>query len=90
MASAGIYIGGGIAPKILKALEGGGGAFIGSFRDKGRFGEYLRGVPVKVILFDRTALLGAASRAAGLATGFKNRIKEIRLSGRDSVRSGAQ
>jgi len=88
MASAGLYIGGGIAPRILEALEG--GAFIGSFRDKGRFGEYLRGVPVKVILFDRTALLGAASRAAGLATGFKNRIKEIRLSGRDSVRSGAQ
>ncbi|MEK7773377.1 MAG: glucokinase [Deltaproteobacteria bacterium] len=90
MASAGIYIGGGIAPKILKALEGEGGAFIGSFRDKGRFEEYLRGVPVKVILFDRTALLGAASRAAGLATGFKKRIREIRLSGRNPVSRGAQ
>lgn len=78
MASAGVYVGGGIAPKILKALKGRGGAFIRSFRDKGRFEGYLGGVPVKVILFDRTALLGAAARAAGSG----KRIMDIRMSGR--------
>lgn len=82
MASAGLYVGGGIAPKILKALES--GEFIRSFRDKGRFEEYLGRVPVKVILFDRTALLGAAARAAGSG----KRIKEIRMSGRTLSRKG--
>lgn len=82
MASAGLYVGGGIAPKIIKALEGGGGAFIGSFRDKGRFEGYLGRVPVKVILFDRTALLGAAAHAVGHAGGGRKRIKDIRMGGR--------
>ncbi len=86
MASSGLYVGGGIAPKILKALEG--GAFMGAFRDKGRFEGYLGRVPVKVILFDRTALLGAAARAAGHAAGSGKRIKEIRVSGRTPFRKG--
>ncbi|MBI5903840.1 MAG: glucokinase [Deltaproteobacteria bacterium] len=84
MASAGLYVGGGIAPKMLKALEG--GAFIRSFRDKGRFEGYLGRVPVKVILFDRTALLGAAAHAAGHAAGSGKRIKEIRVGGRTPSR----
>jgi glucokinase len=61
----GVYIGGGIAPKILPRLSGGG--FMRSFQDKGRFAAYLARMPVRVILNDRTAMLGAARCAAGLA-----------------------
>ena len=62
----GVYIGGGIAPKILPRLTG--GSFIRAFLDKGRFAAYLRRIPVRVLLNDRTAMLGAARRAAAMAT----------------------
>jgi glucokinase len=62
----GVYIGGGIAPKILPRLTG--GSFIRAFLDKGRFAEYLRRIPVRVLLNDRTAMLGAARCAAAMAT----------------------
>ncbi len=66
MPFSGLYVGGGIAPKILKALKD--GRFIESFRDKGRFSGLLSRMPVYVILNDRAALLGAAHCAAsGLA-----------------------
>ncbi len=61
MASGGIYLGGGIAPAILPALSW--GEFLDAFRDKGRFREFLTRVPVKVILDDTAALLGAARYA---------------------------
>jgi len=61
MASGGIYLGGGIAPAILPALSW--GEFLEAFRDKGRFREFLMGVPVRVILDDTAALLGAARYA---------------------------
>ncbi len=61
MASGGIYLGGGIAPAILPALSW--PEFLDAFRDKGRFREFLEGVPVKVILDDTAALLGAARYA---------------------------
>ena len=61
----GVYIGGGIAPKILPRLTG--GSFIRAFLDKGRFEAYLRRIPVRVLLDDRTAMLGAARRAAAMA-----------------------
>ncbi|MBI5886363.1 MAG: glucokinase [Deltaproteobacteria bacterium] len=64
MAAGGIYIGGGIAPKILKALQNGG--FIKAFRDKGRFAGWLSEIPVSVIMNEKTALLGAARHAAGI------------------------
>jgi len=57
----GIYIGGGIAPKILKKLQGGG--FMSAFLDKGRFGSWLERIPVQVILEPETALYGAAAYA---------------------------
>lgn len=57
----GLFVGGGIAPKILKAFEG--PAFIEAFRDKGRFSGLLSRIPVYVILNDRTGLMGAARRA---------------------------
>lgn len=54
----GIYLGGGIAPKILAALKGEN--FLSAFTGKGRFQTLLQRVPVKVILNEKAALLGAA------------------------------
>jgi glucokinase len=62
MATGGIFIGGGIAPKILRKLQG--GAFIAAFVRKGRSEHLLRQIPVRVILNDKSALLGAARAAA--------------------------
>ncbi len=62
-ATAGVWIGGGIAPKILPALRR-AGAFVRAFRDKGRLSPFLGRIPVRVILEPRTALLGAAACAA--------------------------
>ena len=58
MASGGMYLGGGIAPKILEQLES--GAFMAAFRAKGRMQGLLEQMPVRVILNDRTALYGPA------------------------------
>ncbi len=58
LATGGIFIGGGIAPKILSKLKG--AAFIEAFWAKGRMTELLKGVPIHVIVNDKTALLGAA------------------------------
>jgi len=60
----GIYIGGGIAPKIIEKLKD--GTFMGAFLDKGRFSSLLATIPVRVIMNDKTALLGAARVAARL------------------------
>jgi glucokinase len=60
--TAGVFVGGGIAPKILPMLRT--GAFLRSFRDKGRLSPLLERMPVKVILEPRTALIGAAACAA--------------------------
>ncbi|HWQ35814.1 MAG TPA: glucokinase [Blastocatellia bacterium] len=59
----GIYIGGGIAPKIISKLKD--GTFMGAFLAKGRFTSLLASIPVRVIMNDKTALLGAARVAAG-------------------------
>lgn len=64
MALGGVFLGGGIAPKILWKLREGG--FIRSFVDKGRLSEVLSRMPVKVVLNDRAALMGAALRAREL------------------------
>lgn len=61
LATGGVFIGGGIAPKILKVLESGN--FMRAFVDKGRFDTLLKQIPVKVILNEDTALLGAAEYA---------------------------
>ena len=61
-ATGGVYIGGGIAPKILAKLED--GTFMRAFLDKGRYREFLSAVPVRVILNDQAALQGAAFYAA--------------------------
>jgi glucokinase len=58
----GVYLGGGIAPKILPALSSGG--FLTAFRTKDHLEPLLRTIPVQVILEQRTAMLGAARYAA--------------------------
>jgi glucokinase len=58
----GIYLGGGIAPKILPKL--GDGDFLRAFTDKGRYSEFVSRVPVHVILNEEAALRGAASYGA--------------------------
>ena len=58
LATGGIYLGGGIAPKILPKLKEGG--FLRSFAAKGRMRELLEKIPVRVILNDKAALIGAA------------------------------
>jgi glucokinase len=63
-ATGGVFLGGGIAPKILPRLTD--GLFVESFLAKGRFAPFLERIPVRVILNDRTALLGAARHAAEL------------------------
>jgi len=66
MATGGIFVGGGIAPRILGLLKG--PFFMNAFANKGRMSELLKAIPVKVILNDSTALIGAA-RAAALSAG---------------------
>ena len=62
MSRGGIYLGGGIAPKILPLLQN--GAFLDAFLNKGRMRSLLEAIPVKVILNDRAALFGPALHAA--------------------------
>lgn len=61
LANGGIYLGGGIAPKILKTMKS--GIFMEAFVDKGRMRHVLETIPVRVILESRAALLGAAAYA---------------------------
>lgn len=58
MATGGVYLGGGIPPKILPKLRE--SAFFESFIDKGRFRDLLKTVPIRVILDDKASLKGAA------------------------------
>ena len=62
VATAGVFIGGGIAPKILPALQD--GRFIEAFGAKAPLEAFLSRMPVSVILNDRAGLLGAAVHAA--------------------------
>jgi glucokinase len=59
LATGGIYLGGGIPPRILPALQT--GAFMQAFSHKGRLVELLARVPVRVILNPQAALMGAAA-----------------------------
>jgi glucokinase len=62
LATGGITLGGGIAPKILDELRR--PAFLEALRSKGRFREFLERVPLRVILAAETGLWGAAALAA--------------------------
>ena len=54
----GLYVGGGIAPKIMPKLTD--GTFMRNYEDKGRMSGLVKSIPVRVILDDKTALYGAA------------------------------
>jgi glucokinase len=58
MATGGIFLGGGISPKILPKLTG--RLFMNAFLEKGRLRALLEGIPVQVITNDKAGLLGAA------------------------------
>jgi len=62
MATGGVYLGGGIPVKMQKDLQGVG--FLHPFNSKGRMQSLLEGIPIKIILNEQTALLGAARHAA--------------------------
>ena len=64
MAVGGVFVGGGIAPRILPRLTT--GAFVAAFRDKGRLASLMETIPVRVVLDPRAPLLGAARVAAEL------------------------
>jgi glucokinase len=61
MTTGGMYLGGGIPPKILSRLHDYG--FLEAFENKGRFKAFVQKIPVRVILYDKAALLGAAQWA---------------------------
>jgi glucokinase len=61
----GVYVGGGIAPKLLVKLKD--GTFMKSFTNKGRYKRLMSSIPVKVVMNQKTPLLGAASVAAAIA-----------------------
>jgi glucokinase len=61
MATGGVYLGGGIPAKIFN--EARCKTFIGSFNEKGRLCSLMQTMPVKIVLNDQAALLGAAGYA---------------------------
>jgi glucokinase len=67
MATGGVFLGGGIAPRLLPVL--GDGTFQTAFRSKGRFAPVLEQIPVHIVLNDKTALIGAGLAAATAAEG---------------------
>jgi glucokinase len=64
MALGGVFVGGGIAPKILSRLSD--GAFMEAFAAKGRVSDLVQRIPVTVILNEHAALMGAARAASTL------------------------
>jgi glucokinase len=64
LATGGVFVGGGIAPKIIEVLQQ--PPFMNAYLDKGRMRPLLEATPVRVIINKSTALLGAARYAASL------------------------
>jgi glucokinase len=75
MATGGVFVGGGIAPKIVTKLAA--GTFMAAFTAKGRLRPLLEAMPVRVILNDKTALLGAARYAMEIASGGPTAMDEL-------------
>jgi glucokinase len=65
LAEGGVYVAGGIAPKVLPFIRA--GSFMDAFRRKGRLSALMRSFPVAVVLEPKVGLLGAALEAARLA-----------------------
>lgn len=62
MATGGLFLAGGISPKVLAKLTG--PIFMNAFLDKGRLHSLVEAIPVQVITNDKAGLLGAARCAA--------------------------
>ena len=80
LAVGGMYVGGGIAPKLLKKMQD--GTFMKAFTDKGRLSNLLVQTPVRLILESRAALMGAAAYAEARAAevgGHSERAHSVRL-----------
>jgi glucokinase len=78
LATGGVYLGGGVAPKILRRLQD--GAFMKAFLDKGRMTPLLESFPVRVVLDEGCALLGAAAYAeqrAAVISGLSERAASV-------------
>jgi len=76
----GLYVGGGIAPRILEKLKD--GTFMKAFTDKGRLSQLLVNMPVRVILESRAALMGAAAYAEARAaelSGISPRAASVKM-----------
>lgn len=76
----GLYVGGGIAPRILEKLKD--GTFIKAFTDKGRLSQLLINMPVRIILESRAALMGAAAYAEARAaelSGISPRAASVKI-----------
>jgi glucokinase len=67
LARGGVYLSGGIAPKILRFLQE--PAVIAAFANKPPMGELLQSIPVHVVLNEQLGLIGAANLAAQLCRG---------------------
>ena len=67
IATGGVYLAGGIAPRIVERLRS--GPFMAAFREKGRLAELLGRIPVHVIMNPNVALLGAAAVAGRVSDG---------------------
>jgi glucokinase len=61
LATGGVYLAGGIAPRIVKKLQD--GTFIAAFRRKGRLAPVLERMPVRVVMSGDVGVLGAAAAA---------------------------
>jgi len=85
LAVGGVYLGGGIAPKCLKTLTS--GSFTKSYLDKGRLSPLLQSIPVRIILDDSCALLGAAAFAEARASEHSGRSERAASTVRSAVGS---
>ncbi len=65
LATGGVFVAGGIAASMLARIEG--GAFLRSFRDKGRFSTLMEKIPVAVVLDSSIGLAGSAYHALHLS-----------------------
>jgi glucokinase len=76
----GMYVGGGIAPKLIKKMQD--GTFMKAFTDKGRLSDLLVQTPVRLILESRAALMGAAAYAEARAAeigGHSERAQSVQM-----------